>query len=157
MVLVPIEVLEGQTIPDTLVEFLAPADVIVLGYHVFPEQTPTEQASLQFEDRAREAVDDIAQTFVDAGGDPETRVVFTHDREQTIDRVAAAVGAPAILLPNPVGEISEVLVPILGALDGGEAAEELAEELVGRDINPGTTADVVAGALFVALERGLVV
>jgi triphosphoribosyl-dephospho-CoA synthase len=42
-------------------------------------------------------------------------------------------------------------------IDGGEAAEELAEELVGRDINPGTTADVVAGALFVALERGLVV
>ena len=42
-------------------------------------------------------------------------------------------------------------------LDGDEDAETLAEELVARDINPGTTADLVAGALFVALERGLVV
>ena len=41
--------------------------------------------------------------------------------------------------------------------DGEEDARELAEELVRRDINPGTTADLVAGALFVALERGLVV
>ncbi|MBV0922618.1 triphosphoribosyl-dephospho-CoA synthase [Halomicroarcula limicola] len=42
-------------------------------------------------------------------------------------------------------------------LDGEENATELAEELVAQDINPGTTADLVAGALFVALERGLVV
>jgi len=40
-------------------------------------------------------------------------------------------------------------------LDGKADATELAEELVARDINPGTTADLVAGALFVALERGL--
>ncbi|MBX0323618.1 triphosphoribosyl-dephospho-CoA synthase [Halomicroarcula sp. F13] len=42
-------------------------------------------------------------------------------------------------------------------LDGEEDATELAEEFVARDVNPGTTADLVAGALFVALERGLVV
>jgi len=40
-------------------------------------------------------------------------------------------------------------------LDGEEDATDLAEEFVERDINPGTTADIVAGALFVALERGL--
>ncbi len=40
-------------------------------------------------------------------------------------------------------------------LDGDEDATELAEELVARDVNPGTTADLVAGALFVALERGV--
>jgi nucleotide-binding universal stress UspA family protein len=132
VILLPVEVLEGQTIPDTVVEFLAPADVIVLGYHVLPEQTPTEQASMQFEDRAQEAVDDIAQSFIDAGGDPETRVVFTHDREQTIDRVAAELGATAILLPNPTGEISEVLVPIRGAIDGGRLADLVATLLAGN-------------------------
>lgn len=42
-------------------------------------------------------------------------------------------------------------------LDGEEDAEELAEEFVARDINPGTTADITAGGLFIALERGLVV
>lgn len=40
-------------------------------------------------------------------------------------------------------------------LEGEEDPYELAEELVQRDINPGTTADLVAGALFVALEDGL--
>lgn len=43
------------------------------------------------------------------------------------------------------------------ALDGEEDPEALAEEFVDRDINPGTTADLTAGALFVALERGLTV
>ena len=43
-----------------------------------------------------------------------------------------------------------------GAVLNGEAdAEELAEEFVERDINPGTTADLTAAALFIALERGL--
>ncbi|QLD84854.1 triphosphoribosyl-dephospho-CoA synthase [Natronomonas halophila] len=40
-------------------------------------------------------------------------------------------------------------------LDGEEDAEALAEEFVERDINPGTTADLTAAALFIALERGL--
>jgi len=40
-------------------------------------------------------------------------------------------------------------------LDGEADAEELAAEFVERGINPGTTADLTAGALFVALERGL--
>lgn len=40
-------------------------------------------------------------------------------------------------------------------LDGEADAESLAEEFVERDINPGTTADLTAAALFVALERGL--
>ncbi|NHX39014.1 MULTISPECIES: triphosphoribosyl-dephospho-CoA synthase [Haloarcula] len=40
-------------------------------------------------------------------------------------------------------------------LDGAETATDLAEEFVRRDINPGTTADLVSGSLFAALERGL--
>ena len=130
VILVPIEILEGQTIPETLVEFLAPAEVVVLGYHVLPEQTPTEQASLQFEERAQAAVDDIATAFVDAGRDPDTRVVFTHDREQTIDRVASEVGATAILLPNPTGEVETVLVPIRGAIDDDRLADLVATLVV---------------------------
>jgi len=40
-------------------------------------------------------------------------------------------------------------------LDGEEDAADLADEFVERDVNPGTTADIVAAALFIALERGL--
>ena len=40
-------------------------------------------------------------------------------------------------------------------IDGDEHVEAVAADFVERDINPGTTADIVAGGLFVALERGL--
>ncbi|MFB6308885.1 MAG: triphosphoribosyl-dephospho-CoA synthase [Haloarculaceae archaeon] len=42
-------------------------------------------------------------------------------------------------------------------LDGREDVSSFADDLVDREINPGTTADIVAGALFVALQRGLAV
>ena len=41
------------------------------------------------------------------------------------------------------------------AAEGAEDPGTLAAEFVERGINPGTTADIVAGGLFVALERGL--
>jgi triphosphoribosyl-dephospho-CoA synthase len=41
------------------------------------------------------------------------------------------------------------------ALAGNGDPESLAEEFVERGINPGTTADLTAGALFIALQRGL--
>ena len=40
-------------------------------------------------------------------------------------------------------------------LRGEEDPEELAEEFVDRNVNPGTTADLTAAGLFVALQRGL--
>lgn len=40
-------------------------------------------------------------------------------------------------------------------LDGEEAVESFATDLVADGINPGTTADLIAGGLFVALEDGL--
>jgi nucleotide-binding universal stress UspA family protein len=133
-VLVPVEVLAGQTVPRSLVEFLAPAEVVVLGYHVLPEQTPTEQASMQFEDRAQAAVDDVARAFVEAGREVEKRVVFTHDREKSLDRIAAEVEATAVLLPNPVGEITDVLVPLRGAVEVDRLADLVATLMSGRDI-----------------------
>lgn len=125
-ILVPVEVLEGQTLPEALVEFLSPSEVVVLGYHVVPEQTPTEQASMQFEARAREAVTDIAHAFEEAGRSVDTRVVFTHDRNKTIERVAEELGATAVLLSNPTGPVSDVLVPVRGAIDVDRLADLVA-------------------------------
>lgn len=131
-ILVPVEVLEGQTVSDSLVSFLAPAEIVLLGYHVIPEQTPAEQASMQWEERAQAAVEDIAGTFREAGREVETRVVFTHDRDKTLDRVARELGATAVLLPNPAGDISEVLVPLRGAVDVDRLAD-LVATLVGEE------------------------
>jgi triphosphoribosyl-dephospho-CoA synthase len=53
------------------------------------------------------------------------------------------------------GAAAEATERAQAVLDGEEDAEALAEEFVERDINPGTTADLTAAALFIALERGL--
>ena len=129
-ILIPVRVLEGQTVPEPLVEFLAPSEIVILGYHVLPEQTPTEQGSMQFEDRAQEAVADIASAFRDAGREVETRIVFTHDRDQTVERVAEEVGATATLLPNPTGEVSDILVAVRGSIDVSRLADLVASLLV---------------------------
>ncbi|MFW6384989.1 MAG: universal stress protein, partial [Halodesulfurarchaeum sp.] len=42
-VLVPIRVLEGESIPEGVPELLANAHVVLLGYHVVPDQTAAGQ------------------------------------------------------------------------------------------------------------------
>ena len=56
-ILVPIRVLEGESVPEGVPELLAHAHVVLLGYHVIPEQTAPGQARMQFEDRATERLD----------------------------------------------------------------------------------------------------
>jgi len=155
-VLVPVAVLEGESVSESLADFLAAADVVVLGYHVIPEQTPAEQASLQFEERAQTAVEDLAALFREAGGDVETRVAFTHDRDQTVARVADEVDATATLLPNPVGDVEDVLVPLRGAIDTDRLAALVATLLAA---DPGTVtlwgiaAEVGEAEAAAAVER----
>lgn len=116
-ILLPVAVLKGQQIAEPLVDFLAAADIVLLGYHVIPEQTPAEQASMQYEDRARDAVEEIAAVFEATGREVETRIAFTHNRHQTINRVAKEANATAVLLPNASGEIKDVLVLVRDGVD----------------------------------------
>jgi triphosphoribosyl-dephospho-CoA synthase len=81
-------------------------------------------------------VDRAARAHVAAlAAEVDTFVVTQHDREtaEEVRRRAAAVR------------------------DGEGGPEALADDLVDRGINPGTTADLLAGGLFVALQRGLAV
>lgn len=113
-VLVPIRILEGQTIPEGIIDLLATVPVVLLGYHVLPEQTPPGQAQMQFEDKAQAKLDDLVTMFEERGKTVETRLVFTHDREQTFNRVANEEDCAAILISNPVRDIERVLVPVRG-------------------------------------------
>jgi nucleotide-binding universal stress UspA family protein len=133
-VLVPVEVLEGETIPESVVDLLGVLPVVVLGYHVVPEQTAPGQARLQFEEQAQKKLDDLADDFGDAGSSAETRLVFTHDEEQTLDRVAAETGCNAILIPNPAPDIDRLLVPLRGDVDVERVVGFVAALIDGRDI-----------------------
>lgn len=115
-VLVPVAILEGESVSTGLIELLAPATVTVLGYHELPEQTPTDQARAQFEEQAMDTLKDIRAAFEEAGGTAYHRLVFTHDREKSIDRVAAEIEADAYVIPGASGAIDDLLVGVSGAM-----------------------------------------
>jgi triphosphoribosyl-dephospho-CoA synthase len=123
----------GLTLADVMAES-APGDGIAREY------TEGFGRTFRMADRIRDGsgpvTDRAAGAYLEAlAAEVDTFVVTTHDRE-TAEEVRRRARA---------------------ARDGEEDPEELADELVERGINPGTTADLVAGGLFVALERGLVV
>ncbi|WP_225334398.1 universal stress protein [Halomicrobium urmianum] len=115
-VLVPIRVLEGESIPEGVPELLATAHVVLLGYHVVPDQTATGQAQMQFEDRATDRLDEYETIFEDAGATVEHRLVFTHDGQKTIDRTITEHDCLAVLVPNATGPVDDVLVAVRGAV-----------------------------------------
>ncbi|MFB6074056.1 MAG: triphosphoribosyl-dephospho-CoA synthase [Haloarculaceae archaeon] len=93
-------------------------------------------AAEEIESREGPVTDRAAGVFLELlAAEPDTFVVTQHDRETA----------------------AEVRRRARAVLDGEEAVDALAVDLVEREINPGTTADLIAGALFVALERGVAV
>ncbi|MEF8882245.1 MAG: triphosphoribosyl-dephospho-CoA synthase [Halapricum sp.] len=94
------------------------------------------QAAKRLEAIEGPVTDRTARIFLELLADePDTFVAINHD-----DEMAESVSERA-----------------QAALEGNEDVDELAAELIDREINPGTTADITAAGLFIALERGLAV
>ncbi|MEF8778474.1 MAG: triphosphoribosyl-dephospho-CoA synthase [Natronomonas sp.] len=70
-------------------------------------------------------------------------------------RLLAAEPDTFVVTRNGEATAREATRRARAALEGTEDPEALAKEFVERDINPGTTADLTAAALFIALESGL--
>ncbi|WP_324760714.1 universal stress protein [Haloarcula sp. GH36] len=134
-VLVPVEILEGKTVSPGLMQLLGPVDVTVLGYHVLPEQTPPDQARLQYEERATAALEDLTEEFRAAGGEVNYRLVFTHDREQTLERIADEVGARALAISGVTGDIDSLLVSLSGDVAVDRILEFVIEVIGDREID----------------------
>ncbi|MFW6265318.1 MAG: universal stress protein [Halanaeroarchaeum sp.] len=115
-ILLPIRLLEGESIPEGVPELLANAHVVVLGYHVVPDQTATNQARMQFEERAQGRLDTLVTMLEEAGATVERRLVFTHEAQATIDRTIYEHDCLAVLAPNAVGSPEEVLVAVRGTV-----------------------------------------
>ncbi len=117
-VLIPVDASGGDDLPVGLVELLSPFRVVVLGYYVVPDQATPEQLRADHEAEATARIDEAAARFADRGADVESLVVFTHDRFETVDRVAAEYGADAVLTPGESGEhLETVFVPLRGDED----------------------------------------
>lgn len=115
-VLVPIRILEGESLPDGIPELLSNAEVVLLGYHEIPEQTAPGQARLQFEERATRNLDKLTVLLEQAGASVRHHLVFTHDEEKTIDRIATEENCLATLVPSAVGTLEHVLVAVRGTV-----------------------------------------
>ncbi|TQQ81581.1 universal stress protein [Halonotius roseus] len=134
-VLVPVEVLDGKTVAPGLMSLLGTMDVTVLGYHVLPEQTPPDQARHQFEERATAALEDLSEEFRAAGGAADHRLVFTHDREQTVRRVADELAANAFAISGMTGDVDDLLVSLSGDVAVDRITDFVTELIGDRDID----------------------
>jgi nucleotide-binding universal stress UspA family protein len=150
-VLLPVRVLEGETVGQGVVELVQSCEVVLLGYHVIPEQTAPSQARLSFEERAQRALESVEQALERGGADVETVLVFTHDRAKTIDRVAAERRCDAVLYLNPAMEMRRVLVALHGDVNAeriglfvAELAAERAFEVTFLEVTePGRTGELL--------------
>jgi nucleotide-binding universal stress UspA family protein len=115
-VLVPVRVLEGESVPEGVPALLANAHVVLLGYHVVPEQTAPGQARMQFEDRATRKLDEFEALFVEAGATVDRTLVFTHEGQTTIDRMIYEHDCLAVLVPNATAPPEDVLVAVRGTV-----------------------------------------
>jgi len=132
-ILVPIRVLEGESVPEGVPELLANAHVVLLGYHVIPEQTAPGQAQMQFEERATKRLDEYEAIFEEAGATVERRLVFTHDGQKTVDRMSREHDCLAALVPNATGPVEDILVAIRGAVGIDRLARVVAGLFGGTD------------------------
>ena len=133
-VLVPLEILEGESLPEGVAELLENAHVILLGYHVLPDQTPPEQARMQFEDRAQRKLEEFEETLTDAGATVERRLVFTHSEQQTLNRILAEHECHAVLVPNACEPPEDILVAVRGTVGVDRIARLVAGLFADTDV-----------------------
>lgn len=133
-VLIPIEILRGQDVPESVIDTFASASVVLLGYHEIPEQTAPGQARMQFEDKARKALADFSTAFEDAGCDVSTRLVFTHVPMKTFERVAAELECDSVLLLNPAPVLEQILVAISETVNVEHIARLVGDVMADSDV-----------------------
>ncbi|WP_436345200.1 universal stress protein [Natronorubrum sp. FCH18a] len=133
-VLVPVDVLEGQTVPSTVVDAFASIPIVLLGYREIPDQTAPEQAREQYGDRVRAELEELRTVFEDAGCDVTSRLAFTHDRLKTFERVTVEESCDAVLLLNPAPVLETVLVAIRSDVNVDHIARLLRTVLDGTDL-----------------------
>jgi len=109
-ILVPVDVSEPDTPTLAVLDLLRPFEVVLLGYFPVPDQAEPALIKDEYESEAAARLDEVA-----AGQGEVTEVlVFTHDREATIDRVADKYDCDVVLAGGDTDKIERILVPIRG-------------------------------------------
>ena len=128
-ILVPVDVSEPEPPALAVLDVLRPFEVVLLGYFPVPDQAEPALIKHEYEAEAAERLDGICADRSDV-----TEVlVFTHDREATIDRVADEYGCDAVLTAGDTDRIDRILVPIRGEANLERIVSVVAGLLGGSD------------------------
>ncbi len=113
-ILLPVDVSTDASPPRRLLEILQPANVVVLGYYPVPDQAVPQQLKMTRESEARERLDAITTALAEEGPVPQAVLTFTHDRDDSIERVAVQYDCDAVLTTGTVDQVERILVPLRG-------------------------------------------
>ncbi len=116
-ILVPFELFRGESIPPGTFELLAETHVVLLGYFKVPDQTAPGQASMQFEERGEQLLEDLSDRFEEAGAVVDSLLCFTRDPDDSVARIAMDFDCEARLIINQVADVEDVLLAVTADLD----------------------------------------
>jgi len=110
-ILVPVDVSDDETSATDLLAAFDAVDLVVLGYYPVPDQVAPSQVKMDREADAERRLDEVV---TGVGREVTRLLVFTHDRNETIDRVADEHDCDAVLVPGSHADTNRVFVPIRG-------------------------------------------
>lgn len=113
-ILVPVDVSDPSTPSQALVTLVGPLHVVLLGYYQVPDQSAPEQLREEYEDEASANLEGVAESFETEGAEVDAVIVFTRDRQTSIDRIASEYECDAVFVPGTIEQVGRVLVPLRG-------------------------------------------
>jgi nucleotide-binding universal stress UspA family protein len=113
-VLIPVDVSETEIPPVEILDLLGAVDVVLLGYYPVPSQAAPAQIKHQHGSDAVERLEAVKEALVPCASTVHEELYYTHDRQETIDRVADEYGCDAVLRLGPADDVSRILVPLRG-------------------------------------------
>lgn len=113
-ILVPVDVSTTDVPDQVILDLLKPVNLVVLGYYPVPQQTAPAHLKEDHEAEAAERLEHVVSGF--AGGDHDVAdvLVFTNDRQDTIDRIAEQHDCDAVFVPGETDAVNRILVPLRG-------------------------------------------
>lgn len=148
-ILLPVDVSTDETPAEELLDLLGPVNVVVLGYVSVPDQAVPAQIRDETEAAATERLERIGARLEPGGGSVTELLVYTHDRDETVDRVAEEYDCDAVLTPGEAGTVGRVLVAVRGRENLDRVTSLVASLLAAVDASVtlfhGADADMAAG------------
>ena len=113
-ILVPVDVSNDDPPAQSLIDFCRSVEVVLLGYYPVPDQVAPAQLRQHHKSDATATLAETVGAFSASGIDVTDVLVFTHDHQDTIDRVANQYDCGAVLTLGKAEHIETVFVPIRG-------------------------------------------